>query len=274
MTNIGFIGAGNMASSLIGGMIESGFERQALRASEPAETIQGKAEKLGIRVVSDNTELARWSDVIVLAVKPQVLQSICREISAVAGDKKPLLISIAAGIRTAAMMSWLPGEVSIIRVMPNTPALVGQGVSVLYANQHVSEDEKRLAEKILQSVGKTLWLQDEDQMDAVTAISGSGPAYFFLLMECLIIAAEKQGLDKNMARTLVLQTGLGAAEMAAQSSEDPSELRRRVTSPGGTTESAIGVFQDHHFEDITINAVSAAAKRSVELSSILGEDQS
>ncbi|TNF98148.1 MAG: pyrroline-5-carboxylate reductase [Gammaproteobacteria bacterium] len=274
MNNIGFIGAGNMASSLIGGLIKSGFAPETLRASEPAGNIQDRTDRLGIQVTADNCELAQWADIIVLAVKPQVLQNVCKEISTTVAEKQPLLISIAAGIRIQSMMNWLAYDAAIVRVMPNTPALVSMGMSALYANRYVSEGDKAVAQKILQAVGQTLWLDDENKMDGVTAISGSGPAYFFLLMESLITAAGRQGLDEDTARQLVLQTALGTAEMAMHSEADPSELRRRVTSPGGTTESAIGVFQDNHFEDITVSAVSAAAKRSVELSEILGEDNS
>lgn len=260
---IGFIGAGNMASSLIAGLVKSGYDKKLISIADPSAAQIRKMKGLDIRNHVDNLKLSEWADIVILAVKPQIVQKVCKQITR---DKRPLLISIAAGIRTDTIIKWLGFETAVIRVMPNTPALVRQGMSALYANSETSTDQQQQAESILESVGNTLWLDHEDTMDLVTAISGSGPAYFFLLMETLIAAARNQGLSDEVARKLVLQTALGAAVMASESGVEPAELRRQVTSPGGTTERAIETFLNGGLEKLTEDAITAATERSIELS--------
>ena len=264
MDKIGFIGAGNMASSLVGGMISAGVDANNLRAYDPSPPTH--PEQLGIVFMPDNESLTMWADTLVLAVKPQVMQSVCQQIADVIDPQRHLLISVAAGITSDSIAKWLGQEVACIRVMPNTPALLGQGMSGLYANPLVSREKVLTTMEMLSSIGKVLEFEQETMIDAVTAVSGSGPAYFFLLMEAMIRAAAEQGLNEDDARSLVLQTAKGAAAMAHDSDVDISELRRRVTSPGGTTERAIQTMLDGDFIQLVIRAVDAAAKRSVELS--------
>lgn len=266
---IAFIGAGNMATSLIGGLRAQGMPAVQICASEPgAEQRARLAGELGIELHADNTRAVKGADLIVLAVKPQVMKAVCLELAAhlQAGQ---LIISIAAGISCASLSSWL-GPVALVRCMPNTPALVRQGVSGLFANPRVSNAQREQAQSVLNAVGMTLWMDDEAQIDAVTAVSGSGPAYFFLLMEAMTAAGVKLGLPAATAAQLSIQTALGAARMAASSEVDAGELRRRVTSPNGTTEAAIKTFQAAGFEMLVESALNAAAKRSVELAHELG----
>ncbi len=267
MEKIGFIGAGNMARSIIGGMLNSGYAADHIRASDPTPN----ENDIGVQLMSDNHDVASWADVLVLAVKPQVLKTVCEDISDNVQDSKPLILSIAAGIRSEAIDTWLGSNTAIIRVMPNTPALIGLGMSGMFANANCTTENKAISEKIMNSIGEHIWLDQETGIDAVTAISGSGPAYFFLFIEGLIEAAIKQGLSEDAAKKLALQTARGAAQMAYESEHDAAELRRRVTSPGGTTEQAIKTFQDNQLIQLIDKAVDAAAKRSVELSEELGK---
>ncbi len=263
---IGFIGAGNMAASLIGGLIARDYAPAQLCASDPnADALQALAQQLGIRACLNNAEVAQTADVLVLAVKPQVMKAVLTEL-APAVPAHSLILSIAAGISMASIEQWLGGQPAVVRCMPNTPALVQQGASGLIANARVSQAQREQAEAILKAVGTALWLENEAQIDAVTAVSGSGPAYFFLLMESMIAAGEKLGLSTETARALTLQTALGAAQMANTSEFDPAELRRRVTSPNGTTEKAIAHFEQKHLRDIVDGALQAASSRSQELS--------
>ena len=268
MTNIGFIGAGNMASSMIGGLLRADYDRTRLRAADPAAA--EKTSALGIEVTAYNNDLAAWADIIILAVKPQVLRHVCRDIAPLVQQRQPLILSVAAGIRSETIGQWLDCTAPIIRIMPNTPALIGLGMSGLFANPVCRHEHKTRAEHIMQTVGKTVWLDNESDIDTVTAISGSGPAYFFLFIEGLVAAAQQQGLDHKVAQQLALQTALGAASMAAQSDVDPAELRRRVTSPGGTTERAIETFLAADMPQLIAQAVDAAKRRSAELSIELG----
>jgi len=263
MNKIGFIGAGNMAGSIIGGMLNAGFSTDDIRASDPSAT--GQARQLGIKVITDNQALVKWADVIVLAVKPQIMQSVCSQIS-IQISQRHLILSIAAGIRSTSISNWLASDAACIRVMPNTPALLGLGMSGLYASPHTSEEQVKLATGIMETTGRVIQFNDEAMIDAVTAVSGSGPAYYFLLMEAMIKAGVQQGLPEDDARLLVTQTALGAATMAQQSNVDAQELRRRVTSPGGTTEQAIKTLLDGNFMQLVNHAIDAAARRSVELS--------
>lgn len=268
---IGFIGAGNMAASLIGGLVAQGFNPQRLFAADPnTAALQALAGQHGIQPCADNAAVVAQAEVLVLAVKPQVMKAVLAELAPAVQARRPLVISIAAGISIASLCQWLGGELPVVRCMPNTPALVQRGASGLYANAQVSPAQRAQAEAILQAVGIALWLDSEAQIDAVTAVSGSGPAYFFLLMEAMTAAGEQLGLAPATARALTLQTALGAAEMAVTSDVDAAELRRRVTSPGGTTERAIAHFEQSGLLDIVAGALQAAAVRSQELSEQLG----
>ncbi|NHW98561.1 pyrroline-5-carboxylate reductase [Pseudomonas koreensis] len=269
-TRIAFIGAGNMAASLIGGLRAKGLQASHIRASDPGEeTRQRVSAEHGIETFADNAQAIDGVDVIVLAVKPQAMKAVCE---AIRPSLKPqqLVVSIAAGITCASMTAWL-GKQPIVRCMPNTPALLRQGVSGLYATSEVTAEQRQQAEELLSAVGIALWLNEEQQLDAVTAVSGSGPAYFFLLIEAMTAAGVKLGLPKEIAEQLTLQTALGAAHMAVSSDVDAAELRRRVTSPNGTTEAAIKSFQADGFEALVEKALGAAAHRSAEMAEQLGK---
>ena len=270
---ISFIGGGNMARSLINGLIADGFAAQNIIVSDAnAEQLAALKQQLAINTTTSNTDAAKAADIIVLAVKPQNLKMVSKEIKAAIQSQRPLLISIAAGIREADLQRWLGAGSAIVRTMPNTPALVQTGATALYANPHVSEQQRDAAETIMRAVGMTLWLEEEQLMDAVTAVSGSGPAYFFLFMEAMEQAGQKLGLPEQTARLLTLQTALGAAKMALESTEDCATLRARVTSPGGTTEQAINTFEAGQLRELVNSALNAAANRSKELAQQLGKD--
>ncbi|SDT04822.1 pyrroline-5-carboxylate reductase [Halopseudomonas xinjiangensis] len=263
---IGFIGAGNMATSLIGGMLQQNFKASRIMASDHSVEQRDKlARQFGIRTSADNTELARECDVLVLAVKPQGMQAVCRALPSERKDGQ-LVISIAAGISCQSLGQWLGEGTALVRCMPNTPSLRRQGVSGLFATEQVNEGQKQLAESILNAVGISLWLSEEAQIDAVTAVSGSGPAYFFYLIEAMTAAGEQLGLPRETAERLTLFTALGAADMAVHSDVDAAELRRRVSSPGGTTEQAINSFARDGFPEIIARGMQAAASRGAELS--------
>jgi pyrroline-5-carboxylate reductase len=268
-TRIAFIGAGNMAASLIGGLRAKGLDAAQIRASDPgAETRAKVSAEHGIEVFADNADAIQGADVVVLAVKPQAMKVVCE---AIRPHLKPnqLVVSIAAGITCASMNTWL-GTQPIVRCMPNTPALLRQGVSGLFATAQVNAQQRQQAQELLSAVGVALWLDEEQQLDAVTAVSGSGPAYFFLLIEAMTAAGVKLGLPADIAAQLTLQTALGAAHMAVASDVDAAELRRRVTSPAGTTEAAIKSFQADGFEALVEKALGAAAHRSAEMAEQLG----
>lgn len=269
-TRIAFIGAGNMAASLIGGLRAKGLDAAQIRASDPGEETRARVKaEHGIEVFADNAQAIEGVDVVVLAVKPQAMKAVCE---AIRPSLKPnqLVVSIAAGITCASMNNWL-GAQPIVRCMPNTPALLRQGVSGLYATAQVSAEQRQQAQELLSAVGIALWLDEEQQLDAVTAVSGSGPAYFFLLIEAMTAAGVKLGLPPEIAAQLTVQTALGAAHMAVASDVDAAELRRRVTSPAGTTEAAIKSFQAGGFEALVEKALGAAAHRSAEMAEQLGK---
>lgn len=269
-TRIAFIGAGNMAASLIGGLRAKGLEAAQIRASDPGEETRARVSaEHGIETFADNAQAIVGADVVVLAVKPQAMKAVCE---ALRPSLKPdqLVVSIAAGITCASMNHWL-GAQPIVRCMPNTPALVRQGASGLFATAEVSVEQRQQAQELLSAVGIALWLNEERQLDAVTAVSGSGPAYFFLLIEAMTAAGVKLGLPADIAAQLTLQTALGAAHMAVSSDVDAAELRRRVTSPAGTTEAAIKSFQANGFEALVEKALGAAAHRSAEMAEQLGQ---
>lgn len=264
---IGFIGGGNMAASLLNGLIASGHPAQQLWVSDTnPETLSQLAAQLHVHTSLDNSVIVEAADVIVLAVKPQVLKAVAQTLAVSITAKKSLVVSIAAGISQASLSAWLGTETAIVRCMPNTPALVLTGATGLHANPNVSEEQSDLAENILRSVGIALWVETESELDAVTAVSGSGPAYYFLLMEAMEKAAQEMGLNANTAQLLVQQTALGAAKIALESAESPENLRQRVTSPNGTTQKAIETFQAGGFVELVAKALNAARDRSIELS--------
>lgn len=266
---IGFIGAGNMARSLIGGLIASGVSNSQLYAADPVEeTRKTLTHDFAIKTYENNQQLVDMCDVIIFAVKPQALKTVVANISA---KTSSLYITVAAGIQCKSMENWLGSGISIVRAMPNTPALVLSGATGLYANANVSDIQKEIAESILRAVGLTVWVTDEKQMDAVTALSGSGPAYFFMVMEAMEKAGEELGLPAETARLLAIQTGFGAAKLALENEEDPATLRKQVTSPGGTTEQAINTFQELGLTDIFSKAMKAACNRAEELAEKLGK---
>ncbi|HDZ56878.1 MAG TPA: pyrroline-5-carboxylate reductase [Pseudomonas xinjiangensis] len=263
---IGFIGAGNMATSLIGGMLQQNIKPGRIMASDHnAEQCEKLGRQFGIRTSADNAVLAAECDVLVLAVKPQVMQAVCRALPAQRRTGQ-VIISIAAGVSCASLAAWLGDDTALVRCMPNTPALRRQGVSGLYATPAVSDVQKQWTEDIVNAVGISLWLDEESQIDAVTAVSGSGPAYFFYMMEAMTAAGEQLGLPRDTAERLTLFTALGAADMAVHSDVDAAELRRRVSSPGGTTEQAINSFARDDLPAIVARAMQAAAARAAELS--------
>ncbi len=268
-----FVGAGNMASALIGGLLNRGFSPERISVSDPNEHARDQLQKKhGITAYSSNLEGLGCADMVVLAVKPQHMQSVITELADVlqGSANPPVLLSIAAGITTGSIKKWARCNVPVIRSMPNTPALIGQGASGLYATPNVSVQQKQLAENILSAVGKAWWLPQEDLLDAVTAVSGSGPAYFFLFMEALQQAGEAIGLPKEISRQLVLQTAQGAAGLALHSPHDLTELRRQVTSPGGTTAAALEAMLAAELPAIVRRAVKAAHDRAGELSREFG----
>jgi pyrroline-5-carboxylate reductase len=264
-----FIGAGNMASAMIGGLIAGGFAPSRIIACDiDATALQRLADQFGIVTEQDARQAAQSADGVILAVKPQVMQQVCSTLANI--PHQPLFISIAAGVRSTDIDRWLGGNRAVARCMPNTPALVRLGASGLFANDRVDAVQQKLAESIMHSTGVTVWVDDETQLDAVTAISGSGPAYFFLFIEALQQAGLELGLEDKTAQALARQTALGAATMALDA--DVQELRRKVTSPGGTTEQAIASFTRDGLGQCVARATRAAYDRSIELADVLARD--
>jgi pyrroline-5-carboxylate reductase len=270
---IAFIGGGNMARSLIGGLVARGTSTASIRVAEPMDVLRdGLAKDFGVHVFSDNRQAADGAAVWILAVKPQVMRQVCEALAPLAQSERPLIVSIAAGITSAQLARWLDGgerydgTTRIVRCMPNTPALLGAGVTGLFANTAVDAAGRAQAETLLSAAGATVWIDDEARMDAVTAVSGSGPAYVFLLAEAMEAAARTEGLSDDAARALVLQTVLGAARMLTESGEAPAELRRRVTSPGGTTQAAVETFEAGGLRVLVAQAIRNATERGKQLS--------
>ncbi|WP_148861315.1 pyrroline-5-carboxylate reductase [Marinobacter fonticola] len=262
---VAFIGAGNMASAIIGGLIDSGLPAASIIATTPDSEAQAAVrEKYGIHTSADNNDAAARADVIVLAVKPQILADVCRPMAETlqARTDKPLMISVAAGVLADNIDSWLGGNMPIVRCMPNTPALVRAGASVLWPNGRVSEAQRAVAQDLLAAVGQVEWIAEENLMDAATAVSGSGPAYFFQIFEAMEDAGVELGLPRGTARRLALQTGFGAACMALASEYAPGQLKRNVMSPKGSTERAIASFENAGFNDIFKQAMTACAERA------------
>ncbi len=259
-----------MGRCLIGGLVADGYSPQSIHVVDPdKETAQRLAADFQITTHLIPDHALKEADAVVLAVKPQTIGAATNNIKAPLGNARPLIISIAAGIRTATIKHMLGDDFPVVRTMPNTPALVGSAATALFATPDVTEEQRATAESILRAVGVILWLEDESMMDAITAVSGSGPAYFFRMMEAMEKAAVKLGLTENEARLLTVQTAFGAAKMALESPVDPATLRTQVTSPGGTTEEALKIFNSHHIDAIFEQAIYAARNRSVEIANEL-----
>ncbi len=256
-----------MARSLIGALVRSGTAASEIVVAEPnADLRKALAHDFGVTVHAQAHAAADGAATLVIAVKPQVLKAVCAEIAEIVAAQRPLLISIAAGIRIEQIQAWLGGERAIVRAMPNTPALIGAGASGMIANAATSADQRAQAQAILGAAGSTAWIAREDLMDTVTALSGSGPAYFFLLVEALEDAAVAQGLPRETARALATQTCLGAGRMLVEDGEAPTVLRERVTSPGGTTAAALDAFAAGGLRELVSSAIAAATRRGRELS--------
>ena len=264
--NITFLGCGNMGSSLISGLIANGHPAASLFGIDPDENQRHRVEtRYRIRTAAAADEAVTEADVIVLAVKPQTVTDVLAGVRDALQGKRPLVLSIAAGIRTAAIKDALGGACPVVRAMPNTPALVRTGATGLYAAADVSALQRETATHIMQAVGVVVWLDDESLLDTVTAVSGSGPAYFFLVVELLEKIAVDMGLSREQAHLLSVETALGAARMLKEAGEDAATLRQRVTSPGGTTEKALQAFREGGLEQLLRRALTACRDRSVEL---------
>lgn len=264
---IRFIGAGNMATSLISGLLNKGLNTAQIKATNPNYNQREYIRKqFNIQVFDDNNEHFGWPDVVVMAVKPQVMKTAITEIRDNIHHTQPLVISVAAGITTAQMQDWLQQPSAVIRTMPNTPAAIGQGAIGMFANGQVTSEQRSLCEQIMDAVGTSVWVTEETDMDIVTALSGSGPAYFFMFIQALQNAAEELGLSAENARLLTQQTAVGATLLAERSDRPISELIEQVTSPQGTTYAALSQFNQLQIDDIVKQAVTAAWQRSAELS--------
>lgn len=263
-----------MASAIIGGMLDSGFKGADIWVSAPDDShLQSIRKRFGVSVTTDNRYCAQQADIVILAVKPQVMADVCRDIAPVVQNTRPLMVSIAAGLEAGTLDEWLGGGLPLVRVMPNTPSLVGKGAAGLFANDQVSDKQKQSVEAVFSSIGSALWVEEENLLHAVTALSGSGPAYFFLMLEALEEAATEAGIEAETARKLAIQTMAGAAEMAGRSEHDPAQLKRNVMSPGGTTERAIHTFEDGGLRELVKTAYTAAFSRSEDMAKELAGKQ-
>lgn len=266
MSSIAFIGGGNMASCIIGGMITNGYSPGQILVGTPSEGTRQKLESTyGVSTFADNHVAAAAADLVVLAVKPQMMRSVVTAL-APALSHKPIMVSVAAGIPVAALADWLTEDMSIVRAMPNTPSMLQSGATGLFTNQPLSIANQQLVDSIFQAVGYSCWVNNEALIDAVIAVAGSGPAYFYLVMEIMQKIGEELGLPTKTAQELCLQTALGAARMATEAGISPSELRAQVTSPGGTTQAAISRFQEQGLEDVFRQAMKTAVGRAQEMS--------
>lgn len=265
-----FIGAGNMAQSLIRGLLEAGATAANLRVADPVATQLERLETTGIATFEDNNQAVEGADAVVLAVKPQVAAEV---VSALTLNPQQLFISIAAGIDLRSLQAWTHPDQPIVRCMPNTPALLGAGITGLFASGRCSADQRTLATDILSAAGRAEWVAEERLIDAVTAVSGSGPAYFFKLMEAMIDAGTALGLAKETATALTIETAMGAARMAREGEDSPARLRHNVTSPGGTTAAALAVLDDADFNTLIKQALNAADQRAAELAQEFGAEE-
>lgn len=265
-----------MAGSLISGLINNQYPAKDISVTDPdLQKLEQLHQQYGINTDADNNAAVENAEVIVLAIKPQILKTVCNNICGsiknTVQKNQPLIISIAAGIRSTDIDRWLGNGNAIVRCMPNTPALIQAGATGLFANANTSKEQSKIADQILSAAGITLWVDEEAQLDAVTAVSGSGPAYFFLFLEAMQAAGKALGLDENTAAMLAKQTALGAARMAIEGEDDPTTLREKVTSKGGTTAAALASFENNHFTDIVQQALTAARDRAIELADELGK---
>ncbi len=266
-----FIGGGNMARSLVGGLVAADYPPTRIRVTDRSEDKRSElAATFGVDTAEDNAAAVADADVVVLAVKPQGLREVVTALASSLAEREPMVLSIAAGVRERDISRWLGRDGPVIRCMPNTPALYRCGMSALYANAQARPEQRDLAHEILATAGEVIWLDDERDMDTVTAVSGSGPAYFFALMEALEAAAHQRGIPAAEARTLATQTAFGAARMARAWDRGPGDLRSRVVSKGGATAQAMAVLERDGFEAMVDRAVGAAADRARELGDDLG----
>ncbi len=270
--SIAFIGTGNMAGAILEGLMATGYPVDKLWATRrQIDKLASYAER-GVNTTTENHLAIEAADIVVISVKPQMMRDTLTELAPTLQKRKPLLISVAAGISCDSLERWAGGELAVIRSMPNTPSLLKLGASGLFANPRVTDEQKAQATSIAEAVGIATWCDTEEGIDQVTAVSGSGPAYFFLMMEKMIEAAQALGMSPEAARQLTIQTAKGAAEMAAQTGIEPAQLRKNVTSPGGTTEQAINSFEHYQLGDVVLRAMSACKNRAAEMSEQLGKD--
>jgi pyrroline-5-carboxylate reductase len=264
---IGLIGAGNMARALVRGLLQAGHPADRLQVADPdpAQLKQVGTLHASVGIHADNRDVARVADVLVLAVKPQLVADVARQVAAGPRPRGQLILSVAAGITLGSLRGWFGPDTPVVRVMPNQPATIGAGISGLAASVPVGERERQIAQYIASATGQAVWLQDESLMDAVTAVSGSGPAYFYLLMEHMERAAVELGLSPELAAALTRETALGAARVVIETKAEPARLRAEVTSPGGTTAAALRVFEAANLDAIVRQALVAARDRSAEL---------
>jgi pyrroline-5-carboxylate reductase len=268
---LAFIGGGNMAAALIGGLVKRGLRGDRVVVADPSEgQLRHLVEQYGVAVAADNASAAAGAEVVMLAVKPQQMRAVALGLAPALVASRPLVISVAAGIPHAALARWFGPLIAVVRTMPNRPALNGFGATGLYAPASVGAAHRALAESIMAAVSATVWVEHESQMDTVTALSGSGPAYFFLFMEALEAAAHERGLPHDIAHRLTLETAFGAAQMARQSADSLAVLRDQVTSKGGTTAAALDVLDAAGLRAIVAHAVAAADRRSAELAAEFG----
>jgi pyrroline-5-carboxylate reductase len=270
---LAFIGGGNMARALVGGLLRDGWAPGRLRVADPSAAAREQLSALypGLAVFADNLAAAEGASTWIMAVKPQQMRPVSSSLAVLARASRPLVISIAAGIRADDLAGWLGGRAPVVRSMPNRPALIGAGIAALFARPDVDAAQRERAAAIMRAVGEQVWIDDESLMDAVTAVSGSGPAYVFLLIEMLESAAQAEGLDPGTARQLAVGTVLGSARLARESSDEPAVLREQVTSPGGTTAAALGVLEASGIRDTFARAIRAATSRSRQLSAEAGK---
>lgn len=264
---VAFVGGGNMTRAIVAGLLQNGYPAQDILISEPnAEQRVTLSKKFtGIHVSGDNDEVVRSAQCVVFAVKPQVLASVCRRLQHTVQATRPLILSIAAGVRGADIERWLGGDLAVVRVMPNQPALLQAGISAIHANAATSTEQLAAASTILSAVGPVVTVPSENDIDTVTAVSGSGPAYFYLLIDMLAKTGSELGLDDSTAQTLAVETATGAAALAAASDETMATLIARVRSPGGTTAAALDSLEEHGIRDIFTTALTAARDKAIEL---------
>ncbi len=264
---IAFIGGGNMAKAIAGGLLRGGMHATNISISEPKSEQCDllRKELYGVYVTTENQKVTKEAEIVLFAVKPQILKSVCEELKESIQKTRPLIISIAAGPNINDIDQWLGKNMSIVRVMPNQPAMIDQGISAMFANNLTKPQHRVLAEQIMSAVGKAIWLNDENHMDAVTAVSGTGPAYFYLLIEIMIEAAINNGIDPEVARTLAVETARGASALSAATEEEMKTMIEKVSSPGGTTMAALEYLESKDAKKIFSKAIDMAKKRASEL---------